>query len=96
MELKEIKAAEKANREKEIMSVLTGEKKEASLLYTRPSDVFKFVESIGGEDLHDIDTNGYQWDYWAKVKYEGEIYMVAGDGYYDDSCSFSLMSENEE
>jgi hypothetical protein len=96
MNLGEIKEAIKENREKEILTVLNGEKQIAQLLYTRPNDVIEFVESMGGEDMHDLDTNGYQWDYWAHVKYKGEKYMISGDGYYNDSCSFRLMTKNEE
>ena len=96
MNLEEIKAAVKANREKEILSVLNGEKDEASLLYTRLNDVIKFVESQGGSDDQNVDTNGWQWDYWAYVTHNNQKYMISGDGYYSDTCEFSKVNNEEE
>jgi hypothetical protein len=73
-----------------IQKVLTGEVKSIDLLFCKPNDVISYIESIGGEDLDDLESNGWQWDFWNNVKYDGLIYTMSGDGYYSDTMQFSI------
>jgi len=75
-----------------IQSVLDGRQDSVELLYCRPADVLRYIISIGGSDLEDFDTNGWQWDYWFNVVVKGREYNIEGDGYFSDSATFSLKN----
>ena len=32
--------------------------------------------------LDEMDTNGWQWDYWVNVEKDGKEFTVGGSGYY--------------
>ena len=88
MTKKEVKEQVKKWMIDDIQSVIQGEKENVELLYCRPADVQEYITSIGGE-LDDFETNGWQWDYWVKVKIGESNYMLSGDGYYGNSADFS-------
>jgi hypothetical protein len=74
-----------------IQAVLQGKQDEADLLYCRPADVERYLVSIGVQSpLDEFETNGWQWDYWAKIIIGENTYMLCGDGYYGDGATFSI------
>lgn len=79
-----------------IQSVLTGEVEHVELLFTRPADVSNYIKSIGGEDLNDMDTNGWQWDYWMTFKVDDKDYMLSGDGFYGNTATFGFVKSKEK
>lgn len=76
-----------------IQLVLNDEVTTVDLLFCRPDDIITYIESIGGEDLDDLDTNSWQWDYWLRVTHKGNKYQVTGNGYYSNNASFSKVEE---
>lgn len=80
----------------DIKFVLDGTIKSAQLLFVRPNDVIKYIESIGGEYDGEMDTNGRCWDYWLTVSLNDKNYQLSGDGYYENSPTFSLVEEDED
>ncbi len=93
MDEKEVKSFVKSNMVKNIDSVVKGEKNSVKILYVRPNDVIEYLESLGHNIDKDIDTNGWQWDYWITFDVEGNTYILSGDGYYYDSVQFSLHKD---
>jgi hypothetical protein len=47
-----------------------------------PSEAIKCLEELGAEESDDFDTNGWQYDYWIKLEYNGKKYCLSGSGYY--------------
>ena len=78
-----------------IDNVLCGKSKSEKLLGVRPGHALDYLitldENVNG---HDLDTNGWQWDFWIRLSYNGKQYTISGDGYYQSSITFSL-NENE-
>jgi len=72
-----------------IDSVLSGEQQSVKLPFARPSHVFKYL----GIDDPDIQTNGWEWDYWANITLNGVKYILYGDGYYSLTCTFERDEE---
>ena len=86
----EIKSKVKEAMIQDIQSVLDGTIKQIGLLYVRPNDIIVYIESIGGKNNDDFETNGWQWDYWLTLTIDNKKYSISGDGYYGDTVYFSL------
>jgi len=88
----EIDLQETIIKEMKIMvkKVLDGEATSVKLWYVRPNDVIKAVEELGGQNLDDFDTNGWQWDYSMTFAYLDKKYGLSGDGYHQNFCIFEL------
>jgi hypothetical protein len=50
--------------------------------YLCPSLAISILESLGADVSDDMDTNGWQYDYWIKFTYNGNKYCISGGGYY--------------
>ena len=90
MKKEDINVQVKLWMEEGIQKVLNGKVESIELPHARPGNVIKYLESIGCEDCDEMDTNGWQWDYWLTVRMKGNKYMLSGDGYYESSATFSL------
>lgn len=64
----------------EVQNIIVGKK---TSYYTILSigDVEGYLNSIG-EVSEDLDTNGWQWDWWLSCNIDGEEYLLSGSGYY--------------
>ena len=71
-----------------IDSVLSGEQQRVQLPFARPSHVFKCLDI----DDPDIETNGWEWDYYADITINRVKYTVYGDGYYSLTCTFERVN----
>lgn len=67
-----------------IDSVLSGEQQSVELPFARPAQVFEYL----GVDDPDMNTNGWEWDYYARVTVNGVKYVLSGDAYYSLTCTF--------
>jgi hypothetical protein len=84
------------NREKAIQKVLNGKEQSVSIKFSKPNDVLGYIQDIfnNKERLDwDIDQNGWQWDFWITFPFKDNNYMIAGDGFYQDSLTFSRIKE---
>jgi hypothetical protein len=54
-------------------------------------DVNKYLETVGWIDNgeKDIDTNGWEWDFWINYDVNNNKYILSGDGYYYDHVTFA-------
>lgn len=78
---------------KQIQKVIDGEVNSVrSENLISPDVVVDYLESIGFED-EDIDTNGWDWDFWINLSKEGKKFVLSGSGYYNRGISFY---KNEE
>lgn len=88
----------KSNLKNNILKVLKGNEEilEVDCLY--PSIVVDCLEDIGVDiDLGDsMDTNGWDWDYWIKFKYENKRYCLSGSGYYGGLKIYRDTDSEEE
>lgn len=66
---------------KSILSVINEEKQEIELDLCIPYDVKNYLKELGYEEK-DVESNGWQYDYWIKYKKENKIFTLAGSGYY--------------
>lgn len=91
MDILKLKELVNEEMKKNVDAVISGDKPYAHLLYTKPNDVIVYLKSIGYDvSNHDIDTNGWQWDYWINFEINNKKYMLSGDGFYQDSATFSI------
>lgn len=90
LQKEQVKSQVKKWMEEGIQAVLDEKQTEADLLYCRPQDIIEYITSIGGENMENFNTNGWQWDYWFNVKVKGREYIVCGDGYYSDGATFLI------
>lgn len=72
-----------------IDSVLSGEQQSVQLPFARPSHVFKCL----GIAAPDIETNGWEWDYYADITIKRVKYTLYGDGYFNLTCTFERDEE---
>ena len=83
----------------EILNVLCGRSDILKVDSLHPSFVIDFLKEIGIDiDLgDDMDTNGWQWDYWIKFRYNEKPYILSGSGYYGNlELKVDTDAENEE
>ncbi len=86
--IKEVKSFVTRTMKTEINKVLSGEVDSVQLFGVRPAQVEKHLESKGIDTEHEMDTNGWQWDFWFTYNDGDESYELAGDGYYNQSLTF--------
>jgi len=79
---------------KALHQVLSGEVNTVDINYVCPEDVLteliKFNASYGGKLDWDIDTNGWQYDYWIHITIKNKKYILSGSGYYQHYVTFKL------
>lgn len=75
------------SNKKAILSVINEEKKEIKLDLCIPNDIEEFLKELGYK-RGEIETNGWQYDYWISYKEENKSFTFAGSGYYGEQ-SFS-------
>ena len=82
----------------EIEKLLKGEVTSVELEGIRPGDILEILKMLGiTEDKHfETDHNGWQWDYWIDFFIQGKTYVLAGDGFYKHTCTFSLKTQEDE
>lgn len=70
-----------------IQLVLDGKEKEVtSGTLISPHHVDEYLESLGLSDRY-IDTNGWDWDFWATYNYKGRKIVMAGSGWINDGIT---------
>ena len=55
--------------------------------FARPGRVADYLKDNGYEQLNGIDSNGWSWDYWITFLKSDKVYMVSGDGFYQEECT---------
>lgn len=78
-----IKEQLEANMKAGIDAVLAGATKEFKAEFTPPSMVVDYMESIGWEK-GELDTNGWQYDWWIQFGKEDESFTASGCGWDGD------------
>lgn len=98
MELQKLKEEIKANILGVMQSVIDQDVdgSESKLYYCKPNDVITYFQSLGAEYDNDFETNGWQWDFWFSIDYDGYTYKFSGDGYYDDYMSIEKVEIGED
>lgn len=78
---------------KEIDKVLNGELQEvASEVYISPDKIDDYLKSKGLEQ-GDLDTNGWQYDFWMNYSDGTKSYTMMGSGWYATNITFSVSEE---
>jgi hypothetical protein len=65
-----------------IQKVISGELTEYKSSFLSPDDIISELVSMGGDDSGEMDSNGWQWDFWQTVELDGVSYGIGGSGYY--------------
>ena len=47
-----------------------------------PSKAIDILESLGADVSEELNTNGWQYDYWIKFTHKSKRYYISGSGYY--------------
>jgi D-hexose-6-phosphate mutarotase len=58
--------------------------------------MIKCLEELGADVSEEIDTNGWQYDYWIKFKYNNQKYVIDGGGYYGNVKIYVDEDEEED
>lgn len=72
---------------KAILKVLKGKLDQVDLPYIPPRTIQNYLEGLGAERI-EIETNGWEVDFWATYRYEGKTYMFSGS-WYEGGYTFS-------
>ena len=63
-------------------SVMIGKLKEVKLTGVYLTDVVDYLLKRGYEQLSDLDTNGWQWDFWQGFMHGTTKFTCSGSGFY--------------
>lgn len=78
---------------KEIDKVLNGELQEVvSEIYISPDKIDTYLINKGLEQ-GDLDTNGWQYDFWMNYTDGAKSYSLMGSGWYATKITFSIAEE---
>lgn len=78
---------------KEIDKVLNGELQEvASEIYISPDEIDSYLKSKGLEQ-GDLDTNGWNYDFWMNYSKDDKYYTLMGSGWYARRITFSISED---
>jgi len=47
-------------------------------------------------DEGDMDTNGWQWDFWIPFYKDNKKYVLSGSGYYNRGLTFAVNTDKDE
>lgn len=93
MNLNDINKYIQETMESAVDCVLEGTVEIIVIPYARPGAVMSYLRQAYDIKSYDqFDTNGYQWDYLLTFKFNGQNYVLSGDGYYSNNCK--LMKED--
>ena len=76
----------------DINSVISGEEDVAISELISAGDINNYIESIG-EEVGELETNGWQYDFWQNYKINNKYYCLSGSGYYG-GLEFREISED--
>lgn len=77
--------------ESNIGFVISGEEDVAISELISAGDINEYIKSIG-EEVGELETNGWQYDFWQNYKINSKYYCLSGSGYYG-GLEFSEISE---
>lgn len=68
----------------EVLKVVKGEvDKWESELHFPVCTLCNVLEENGFDTaLEDLETNGFQWDWWLEIEFEDNLYVISGSGFY--------------
>ena len=66
----------------EVTKLFNGEVESVEFIGIYPSLIISILENVGADVSEDMDTNGWQGDYWIDLKYNNEKYSIDGCMYY--------------
>ena len=96
MDIKQIKTDCTKLMKQGIDGVLSGTVKSVDLFGVRPGQVEKYLKEQGIDTDHEMETNGWQWDFWFIYHDDkDQAYQLSGDGYYNQSVTFTSVEEGE-
>jgi hypothetical protein len=80
---------------KRLDQVISGEKDVVQIKFLYASDVESVLTKEYGAnvDTSEMDTNGWQYDYWIPVYINDKKYVLSGSGYYGN---IEFYREDEE
>lgn len=67
---------------KELKKLFNNDIKSVKIQCLCPSKIINILQNLGADVSDEIETNGWQYDYWIKVKYKDKKYCISGSGYY--------------
>ena len=57
-----------------------------------PHEITEVLEGMGY--AYEMETNGWQWDFWIQFSRNGEPkFQLSGDGYYGKTMTFSIYEQ---
>ena len=76
----------KEELQKELDEIIQGNKHTIKLDYFVPNKLDNLLKEIGSSInlANDLETNGWDYDFWLPFKYEGTNFTFAGSWYYGD------------
>lgn len=66
----------------ELKKLLNGEVEKVEVSGICPNAIVNIFSDAGADVSDDLDTNGWEYDYWIKATYNGKKYTIDGGGYY--------------
>lgn len=72
-----------------IQDVLSQKANECQILCLAPDDVMGLLIELGAESEQDMETNGWEWDYWETWIWNNKTYQLSGSGFYGQ-VTFSI------
>lgn len=82
------------NMEAGIKSVIEGRLNNVQFDFLVPNAADEYIKALGGV-RGDIDTNGWDWDFWVTYTIDNKKYTLAGSG-WSGKRWFVLNQEEEQ
>ena len=60
-----------------------------------PDVAVAYLKSLGLEE-GDMNTNGWQWDFWIPFNTTNKKYYLCGSGYYNRGLTFAVNTDEDE
>ena len=68
-----------------VQKVIIGELSSVKLPYLEMNKIIETLEEIGlNINIEDMDTNGWDVDFWIKCYFDSKIFMFSGSWWYGD------------
>lgn len=62
--------------------IINGELEESEFEFLYAGDIAKYLKEKYGLDHYEMDTNGWDYDFWIYYIIYEQSYMIKGSGYY--------------
>jgi len=80
----------------DIKYLMVGKLTSVKVIGVSLGDVVTHLEELGFTESRDLESNGWQMDFWMQFTNGDVTYDLGGSGYYGNSISINLNTDKDE